>query len=141
MLNSLLEHWETAPRPLLTESLARPPVRLLHGVEHDLRVQQQPVKEVSGAALGLADDVEEGQAAQTEQPAVFVPLQVAAKVGPQLVAHGLEAAGAQREQVLPVGVSVWLPGELLIPAGALDAGQEMARNYRKQLRRWRDKMS
>lgn len=111
-------------------------MRLLHGVEHDLGVQQQPVKEVSGAALGLADNVEEGQAAQTERPAVFVPVQVAAKVGSQLVAHGLEAAGAQHEQVLPVGVSGWLTRELLIPAGALDAGQEMARNYRKQLRRW-----
>lgn len=116
-------------------------MRLLHGVEHDLRVQQQPVKEVSGATLGLADDVEEGQAAQAQQPAVLVPLQVAAKVGLHLVAHRLEAAGAQREQVLPVGVSGWLAGELLIPAGALGAGQEMARNYRKQLRRWGDKMS
>lgn len=111
-------------------------MRLLHGVEHDLRVQQQPVKEVGGAALGLADDVEEGQAAQTQQPAVVALPQVAAKVGPQLVAHGLEAAGAQREQVPPVGVGGWLAGELLVPAGALDAGQEMARNYRKQLRRW-----
>lgn len=43
-----------------TESLARPPMRLLHGVEHDLWVQQQPVEQVGGAALGLADDVEEG---------------------------------------------------------------------------------
>lgn len=125
--------------PLLTEPLTRPPVRLLHGVEHDLRVQQQPVEQVGGAALGLAHDVEEGQAAQAEKPAVLTPPQVPAKVSFELVAHGLEAAGALREQVPPVGVSGRLAGELLIPAGALDAGQEMARNYRKQLRRWRTK--
>lgn len=111
-------------------------MRLLHGVEHDLRVQQQPVEQVGGAALGLADDVKEGQAAQAEEAVVLAAPQVAAEVGPQLLAHGLEAAGAQREQVLPVGVGGRLAGELLVPAGALDAGQEMARNYRKQLRRW-----
>lgn len=109
-------------------------MRLLHRVEHDLRMQQQPVEQVSRAALRLADDVEERQAAQAKQLAISAT-QVPLEVTLQIVAHQLETPRAQREEVFPVGISSELRGELLIPAGALDAGQETGRNDGKQLQR------
>lgn len=54
----------------LTKTFPGPPVWLLHRVELDLWVQQQPVEQVSGAAFWLADDVKEGQAAEAEQAAL-----------------------------------------------------------------------
>ena len=58
------------------------------------------------------------------------------EVGPQVVAHGLEALGAQSEEIPLVRISAAeRTGELFVPAGALDAGQEMARNNREQLQR------
>lgn len=45
-------------------------MRLLHRVELDLWMQQQPVEQVSCATLWLANDVEERQAAQAKQVAV-----------------------------------------------------------------------
>ncbi|TNN63344.1 hypothetical protein EYF80_026446 [Liparis tanakae] len=54
------------------DSLSVALVRLLYGVELDLWVQQQPVEQVGRAALGLADDVEERQAAQAKPFAAAV---------------------------------------------------------------------
>ena len=118
----------------LTEAFPGPPVWLLNGVEPDLRMQPQSLKQVGGATLGLADDVEVRQAAQTEHFSVPV-VQVSVEVDLQLLTHGLEALWAQREEVPPVGVSAEVAWELLVPARALDARQEMARNYREQLQR------
>lgn len=107
-------------------------MRLLYGVELDLWMQPQPVEQVRRAALRLADDVEEGQAAQTKQ---FPPsgVQVLVEVGPQQAAHGLETLCAHSVLVPLVGIRAELTRELLVPAGALDAGQKMARDCRKQL--------
>lgn len=79
-------------------------MRLLHRVEHDLRMQQQPVEQVGCAALRLADDVEERQAAQAKELAISA-MQVLLEVTPQVVAHQLETPRAQREEVFPVGIS------------------------------------
>lgn len=97
-------------------------------------MQQQPVEQVGRAALRLADDVEERQAAQAKQLAISAT-QVPLEVTPQVVAHRLETPRAQREEVFPVGISGGLRGELLVPAGALDAGQEAVRDDGKQLQR------
>lgn len=107
---------------------------LLHRVELDLGVQQQPVEQVSGAAFWLADDVKEGQAAEAEQ-AALPGEQVLLEAPPQVLRHSLETLGAQSEMVLPVGDAAEVTGEPLIPARALDAGQEMARNHREQLQK------
>lgn len=107
-------------------------MRLLHRVELDVWVQQQAVEQVGGSTLWLADDVKEGQAAQAEQAAVPGE-QVLLEAPLQLLVDSLETPGAQSEMVLPVGVAAELTGEPLAPAGALGAGQEMARNHREQL--------
>lgn len=109
-------------------------MRLLHRVELDLRVQQQPVEQVGGAAFWLADDVKEGQAAEAEQAALPGD-QVLLEAPVQVLADSLESLGAQREVVVPVGVAAKLAREPLIPARALDAGQKMARNHREQLQK------
>lgn len=105
---------------------------LLHGVELDVRVQQQPVEQVSGATLRLADDVKRGQAAEAEEAAV-PPEQVLLEAALQAHVDGLEALGAHSEVVVPVGVAAEVTGEPLVPARAPDAGQEVARNRRGQL--------
>lgn len=53
----------------------------------------------------------------------------------QVLGDSLETLGAQSEMVLPVGVAAEGTREPLIPARALDAGQEMARNHREQLQK------
>lgn len=119
-------------------------MRLLHRVDLDLGVQQQPVEQVGGAAFWLADDVKEGQAAEAEQ-AALPGEQVLLEASLQALGDGLETLGAQREMVLPVGVAVEVSGEPLIPARALDAGKELLRNDGEQLqkdtkcfKKWRD---
>lgn len=105
---------------------------LLHRVKLDLRVQQQPVEQVRGAAFWLANDVKEGQAAEAEQVALSGD-EVLLEAFLQVLGDSLETLGAQREMVLPVGVAAEATGEPLIPARALDAGQETARNHREHL--------
>ena len=87
--NSQKKHYEKQ----ITEAFPRPPVGLLHGGELDVPVQQQSVKQVGGAALGLTDDVEIRQAAQPVHLAVSV-VQVSLEVSPQAVADCSEALGA-----------------------------------------------
>lgn len=107
---------------------------LLHRVEPDLGVQQQPVEQVRGAAFWLADDVKEGQAAEAEEAALPGD-QVLLEASPQVLGDSLETLGALSEMVLPVGVAAEVTGEPLIPARTLDAGQETARNHREQLQK------
>lgn len=112
----------------LTKSLPRPPVRLLDGGELDLGVQPQAVVEVSGAALGLPDDVEARQAAQAEVLPVRVR-QVAPEGLAQGVEGGAEALGVEHVGVGEVGVGGVPPRELLIPTGALTIRKEFTGDY------------
>lgn len=116
------------PLDPFTEPFPGPPVWLLHGVEPELRVQQQTVEQVGGAALWLADDVKEGQAAEAG-PAAVPGEQVLLEAPLQALADRLKTLGPQSEVVVPVGVAAELAGEPLVPARAFDAGQEVARNH------------
>lgn len=53
----------------------------------------------------------------------------------QALGDGLETLGALSEMVLPVRVAVEVTREPLIPARALDAWKELARNHREQLQK------
>lgn len=108
------------PRPALslTKPLPGPPVWLLDGGELHLGVQPQAVVEVGGAALGLPDDVEVGQAAQAEVLARGVG-QVAPEGLAQRVEGGAEPLGVERIGVGQVGVGGVPPREFLVPTRAL----------------------
>lgn len=57
------------------------------------------------------------------------------EVGPQAVTHTFKALRAQSKEVPFVRVSAESTRKLFIPARALSAGQELARNYREQLQK------
>lgn len=68
-------------------------MRLLHRVELDVRVQQQPVEQVGGSTLWLADDVKKGQAAETKQAAIPGE-EVLLEAPLQVLVDSLETLGA-----------------------------------------------
>ena len=112
-------------------------MRLLADAEPDVGVHLQPVVQVRGAALGLPDDVEVGQAAHAVQPAVPVK-QVFPKRVPQELEHGAEALG-ELVLVAPVRVRRGVPRVFLVPARVLEAGQELAWDNGKHLQRRKTK--
>lgn len=92
------------------------------------------MKQVRCAALWLSDDVEIRQAAQAKLLVASV-VQMLVEVCLEVITQGFEALRAQSKEVPLVRVGDEPTGKLLIPARALDARQEPARNYREQLRR------
>lgn len=129
---------QPGPARSLTKPLPGPPVWLLDGRELHLGVQPEAVVEVGGAALGLPDDVEVGQAAQAEVLPGGVG-QVAPEGLPQGVEGGAEPLGIERVGVGQVGVGGVPPRELLVPARALTVWEEFVGDYRKHLQRERKK--
>lgn len=113
--------------PSLTKPLPRPPVRLLAGREANLGVQPEAVVEVCGAALGLADDVEVGQAAQAVVPALVV-VQVVPEHLPEVIEYDPKALGIQCIGVGRVRVCGRVPSVLCIPARVLAVRKEFGRN-------------
>ena len=108
-------------------------MRLLADAKADVGVHLQAVVQVRGATLGLTDDVEVRQAARAVQ--FTVPVK---QVFPERVPQELEQrAEALRELVLvvPIRVRCDVPRVFLVPARVLEAGQELAWDHGKHLRR------
>lgn len=107
---------------------------LLESGELDVRVQPQSVIQVRGAALWLTNDIEIRKAPYAVELAATAN-QVFPESAPQVLEHGAEAPGVASVRVCPVRVRGGVPAVFLVPAGALDTGQEFTRDDGEHLKR------